>query len=233
MNSDNSRASKPHILKLKLTSSLDLRIGEKVILLSNLSIYYTWKNIKSSYINNKFKICAQTSNEEFNLPDGSYSVSNIQDYFEYILKKHGENINKPPIQIYVNKIENRITFKIKNGYALELLTKETMKLLGSTENKITKDKNGENVPHLEITEVVLVHCNIVNNDYQQDSRVLYTFVPNKPFGSLLEISPTNHVFLKTFNSEYDEIEVWFTDKNSNPLEIEDRINLTMVIKWIL
>ena len=233
MNSDNSRASKPHILKLKLTSSLDLRIGEKVILLSNLSIYYTWKNIKSSYINNKFKICAQTSNEEFNLPDGSYSVSNIQDYFEYILKKHGENINKPPIQIYVNKIENRITFKIKNGYCLELLSKETIKLLRSTENKITTDKNGENVPHLEITKVVLVHCNIVNNEYQQDLRVLYTFVPNKPFGSLLEISPTNHVFLKTFNSEYDEIEVWFTDKNSNPLETEDRINLTMVIKWIL
>ena len=107
--------------------------------------------------------------------------------------------------IYVNKIENRVTFKIKNGYSLELLTKETMKLLGSTENKITTDKNGENVPHLEITEVVLVHCNIVNNDYQQDSRVLYTFVPNKPFGSLLEISPTNHIFLKTFDSEYDKI----------------------------
>ena len=134
------------------------------------------------------------------------------------------------MKIYINKIENSIIFKIKDGYSLELLTKETMKLLGSTENEITKDKKGENVPHLEITEVVLVHCNIVNNDYQQDSRVLYTFVPNKPFGSLLEISPTNHIFLKTFNSEYNEIEVWFTDQNSNPLEIEGRINLTMVIK---
>ena len=105
-----------------------------------------------------------------------------------------------------------------------------MKLLGSTKNKITDEKNGENVPHLEITEVVLVHCDIVNNDYQQDSRVLYTFVPNKPFGSLLEISPTNHIFLKTFNSEYDEIKVWFTVQNSKPLEKEDRINSTMVIK---
>ena len=105
-----------------------------------------------------------------------------------------------------------------------------MKLLESTENKITKDKNGENVPHPEITEVALVHCNIVNNDCQQDSRVLYTFIPNKPFGSLLEISQINHIFLKTFNSEYDEIIVWFNDQNSNPLEIEDRINLTMVIK---
>ena len=98
------------------------------------------------------------------------------------------------------------------------------------ENKITKDENDENVPHLEITEVALVHCNIVNNDYQQDSKVLYTFVPNKPFDSLLEISPTNRIFLKTSNSENNEIEVWFTDQNSNPLEIEDRINLTMVIK---
>ena len=105
-----------------------------------------------------------------------------------------------------------------------------MKLLGSTKNKITKDKNGENVPHLEITEVVFVHCNMVNNDYQHDLRVLYTFVPNKSFGSLLDISPSNHIFLKTFNSEYDEIVVWFTDQNSKPLEIEDRVNLTMVIK---
>ena len=116
------------------------------------------------------------------------------------------------------------------GYSLELLTKETMKLLGNTKNKITKDKNGENVPHLEITEVVLVHCNEVNNDYQHDSRVSYTLVLNKSFGSLLDISPSNYMFLKTFNSEYDEIVVWFTDQNTKPLEIEDRINLTMVIK---
>ena len=231
MNSKNSQTSEPHLLILKFTDKLDLRRSENRIHLSNLSIYCTWKNMKSSYNNNKFKISAPTWNDKFELPDGSYSVSDIQDYFEYILKKHGENTDKPSVQIYVNKIENRVTFKIKNGYSLELLTPETMKLLGSTKNKITKDKNGENVPHLEITEVVLVHCNIVNNDYQQDSRVLYTFVPNKPFGSLLEISPTNHIFLKTFNSEYDEIKVWFTDQNSQPLEIEDRINLTMVIKW--
>ena len=130
----------------------------------------------------------------------------------------------------MNKIQNRIAFKIKDGYSLELLTPETMKLLGSTKNKISEDKNGENVPHLEIIEVVLVNFSIANNDYQQDSRVLYMFVPNKSLGNLLEISPANHIFLKTFNSEYNEIEVWFTDQNSKPLEIEDRINLTMVIK---
>ena len=130
------------------------------------------ENIKSSYNNNKFKIPATTWNDKFKLPDASYSVSNIQDYFEYILKKHRENIDNSSVQIYVNKIENWITFKIKDGYSLELLTPEIMKLLGSTENKITKDKNGENVPHLEIIEVVLVYCNTVNNDYEQDSRVL-------------------------------------------------------------
>ena len=118
------------------------------------------------------------------MSDGSYSVSDVQDYFEYILKKHRENFDNPPVKINVNKIENRITFRIKNGYSLELLIPETMKLFGSTENKVTKDKSGENVRHLEITEVVLVRCNIVNNGYQQDSRVVYTFVPNKPFGSL-------------------------------------------------
>ena len=132
--------------------------------------------------------------------------------------------------MYVKRIKNRITFKIKKGYSLELLTLETMKLLTSTKNKITEDKSGENVLHLEITEVVLVHCNMVNNNYQQDSRVLYTFIQNKPFGSLLGISPANHIFLKTFDSEYNEIEVWFTDQNSKPLELEDRINLTMVIE---
>ena len=164
MNSENSKTSEPHILKLKLTDKLDLILDKKVIALSNVSIYYTLNNIKSSYNNNKFKISAPTWNEEFTLPDGSYSVSDIQDYFQYILKKHGENTDKPSIQIYVNQIEKRITFKIKNGYSLELLTKETMKLLGSTKDKITKDKNCENLPHLEITEVVLVDCNMVNND---------------------------------------------------------------------
>ena len=100
---------------LQLTDKLDLRRGQKSIALSNLSIYYTCKNVKSSYNNYKFKISPPTWSEEFKLPDGSYSISNIQDYFQYILKKHSENVDNPSIRIYVNKIENRITFKIKNG----------------------------------------------------------------------------------------------------------------------
>ena len=116
MNSENSKTSAPHVLLLKLTNKLDLGIGEKIIALSNLSIYYTWKNIKSSYNNNKFKISALTWNDEFELPDGSYFVSDIQDCFEFILEKHGEDIDKPSVEIYVNKIEDRIKFKIKDGY---------------------------------------------------------------------------------------------------------------------
>ena len=187
MNSENSRISEYHVLVLKLTNKLDLRRGQKSVTLSNLSIYYTWKYITNPYNNNKFKISAPIWSDEFELQDGSYSISDIQDYFEYILKKYSENDDNPSVRIYVNKIENRITFKIKNGYYLKLLTPETMKLLGSTEGKITKDKNGENLPHLEIAELVLVHCNLVNNDYQHDSRILHTFVPNKLFGSLLEM----------------------------------------------
>ena len=170
INTKNCRTSEYHVLLLNLTNKIDQR-SEKTVALSNLSIYYTWKNIKSSCNNNKVKISARTSSEEFELPDGSYSIYDIQDYFEYILKKHRESVDNPPIRIYVNKIQNRIMFKIKNGYYLELLTPE-------------KDENGEDVPNLEVVEVVLVHCNLVNNDYQQESRILYTFVPNKTFGSL-------------------------------------------------
>ena len=142
------------------------------------------------------------------------------------MKKKNDN---PSIRIYVNRIKNRITFKIKTGYYLELLTLKKMKLLGGNKSKITKDKNGENVLHLEITKVVLVHCNTVNNDYQHDSRILYTFIPNKSFDQLLDISLKSFMFLKPFYSEYSEIQVWFTDQNSKPLKIEDKTNISLVI----
>ena len=117
-NLENSKTSEPHVLILKLTNKLDLRIDEKIIALSNLSIYYTWKNIKSSYNNNKFKISAPTWNDKFELLDGSYSVSDIQDYFEYILKTHRENTDKPSVQIYVNKVEKGLHLKLEMDIAL-------------------------------------------------------------------------------------------------------------------
>ena len=198
VNLQNSKTSGPHVLILKFTDKIDLRRGEKSVAFSSLGIYYIQKNIINSYSNSKFKISVPRWNNEFELPDES-SVSDIQDYWSSILKKNNESIDNSPIRIYMKKIENIITFQIKIGHYLEILIPETKKLLGSTKNKIAKAKIDKNVPHLELTKVILVCCNIFNNNYQQDSRVSYTFVSNKPFGQLLEISPTDFIFLKIFN----------------------------------
>ena len=228
MNTKNSRSSEPHKFRYNLIDNLDLKNPNKNMALANLSIYYTWKNVKSIYNNNKFKISAPTWIETFDLPDGSYNIPAIQNYIEYIIKKHETIAETSPIIIYANTITNRVVFKIKTGYKLELLSKETIKLLRSTKDTI--DTRFSNlVPRLENVEVVLVHCNLVNNSYQQASRVLFTFVPNKQYGQLISISPHSLVFLKTINTEFSEIEVWFTDQNNNALEIEDNVNISLII----
>ena len=156
-------------------------------------------------------------------------MMNIQDYFEFTIKKHETLAENPPIQIYPNKIKNRIVFKIKTGFKLELLSSETMKLLGSTKKDVDKDKDGENVTKLESVEVVSVHCNLVNNIYQQASKVLFTFVPNKQFGQLITISPHVLTMLKITNAEFQFIQVWFIDQNNRRLEIEDSVNIALII----
>ena len=161
------------------------------------------------------------------MPDGLHNISKIQDYIEYIIKKHETIGETAPILIFANTINNRIVFKIKTGYKLELLSKETIKLLGSAKDIIDSHENSENVPRLENVEVVLVHCNLVNNSYQQASRVLFTFLPNKQYDQLISISPNSLIFLKTMNTEFSEI--WFTDQNNNSLEIEDNINISLII----
>ena len=229
MNSKNGKTNEPHRLKYNLIDKLDLKNPNKNMALGSLSIYYTWKNVKSTYNNNKFRISAPAWNETFDLPDGLYNIPKIQDYIEYIIKKHETIGENAPILIYVNTINNRIVFKIKTGYNLELLSKETMKLLRSTKDVIDSDKNSENVPRLENVEVVLVHCNLVSNSYQQHSRVLFTFVPNKQYGQLISISPNSLIFLKAMNTEFSEIEIWFTDQNNNALEIEYDVNISLII----
>ena len=163
------------------------------------------------------------------MPDGSYLISNIQDYFEFMIKNHKTLAEISPIQIYPNKIKDGIVFKVKTGYKLELLSPETMKLLESTKKDVDKDKDGEDVPKLESVEVALVHCNLVNNSYQQAFKVLYTFLPNKQFGQLITISPHSLTMLKTTNLEFESIQVWFTDQNSRQLEIEDNVSITLII----
>ena len=187
------------------------------------------KNIKSEYNNNKFKISAPTWNDTFDLPDGSYSISDIQDYFEFIINKHETLTGNPPIQIYSNKIKNRIVFKIKTGHKLELLTLETRKLLGGTKKDVDADKNSENALKLESVEVALIHCNLVKNDYQHSSKVFFSFLPNKQFGQLINNWPNTLTMMNTINTEFSFIEVWFTNQASKALEIEDNVNLTLII----
>ena len=201
MNTSNSKTKHLNKFVYNFIDKLNLKNPNKNIALANLSIYYTWKNVKSDYNNNKFKISAPTWNDTFDVPNGSYSIAALQNYFEYIIKKHEIIADVSPVLIYVNEINNRIVFKIKSGYKLELLSKETMKLLGSTSNSIDKDKNRELVPKLESVDLVLVHCNVVNNSYQQASKALFTCVPNKKYGQLITISLETLIMLKKINTE--------------------------------
>ena len=229
MNTANSKTKYSNKFVYSFTDKLNLKNPNKNIALANLSIYYTWKNVKSDYNSNRFKIPAPTWNDTFDVPDGPYSIAALQNYFEYIIKKHETIADVSPVLIYVNEINNRIVFKIKSGYKLELLSKETMKLLGSSTDTIDGDKNSKLVPKLKSVDLVLVHYNLVNNSYQQASKVLFTFVPNKKYGQLITVSPETLIMLKTVNTEFSFIEIWFTDQDNRPLEIEDSINISLII----
>ena len=201
MNTENSKTNKPNRFRLDLTDKRNLKKPNKNMALVNLSIYYTWENITPEYNNNKFII---------------------------IIKKHETLTENPPIQIYPNKIKNRIVFKIKTGYKLGI-TPETMKLSGSAKKDVGKDMDCKNVPKLESVELVLVHCNLLKNDYQHTSKVLFTFVPNKQFGQLIIVSLHSLIMINTVNTEFSFLEVWFTDQASKVLEIEDNVNLILII----
>ena len=156
MNTENNETNESHKFVLNMSQRLDLRSSDEHVALQNSSIYYTWKNIRKQYKNNKLTIIAPIQNDEFELPDGSCSVSDIQGYIGFIIKKHETLTKVYPIHVYINRIKNRLAFKIKDGYKLELQTPETMKVFGSTKKLIGKTKNGEKVPSLEAVEVVLV-----------------------------------------------------------------------------
>ena len=211
MNSKNSKTSEPHRFKSDLTDKLNLKDPKKKMALANFSIYYTWKNIKSEYNNNEVIISASTWNDTFDLTDGSYSIADMQEYFEFVIKKHETLAENLPVQIYVNKIKNRIVFKIKMGYKFKLLSPETMELLGRLE--------------LESVEVILVHSNLVKNDYEQHIKHFIHFCSKV----LINISPHSLTMMNTSNTEFTFVEVWFTDQVSKVLEIEDNVNLALII----
>ena len=228
MNTANRKTKHSNKFIYNFTDKLNLKNPNKNIALANLSIYYTWKNVKSDYNKNKFKISAPAWNDTFDVPDGSYSIAALQNFFEYIIKKHETIADVSPVLIYVNEINNRIVFKIKSGCKLELLSKETMRLLGSLTDTIDGDKNIEVVPKLESADLVLLHCNLVNNSYQQASTVLFTFVPYKMYCQLITVSPNSLIMLKTINTEFSFIEIWFADQDNRPLEIEDSVNISLI-----
>ena len=191
MSTENSKTNDPNRFRLYFTNKIDLR-GNKKIALSDLSIHYSWHNIRGVYNNNKFRLSGPTWSKDVTMPDGSYEISQIQIYFlDEVIKKHESNVKSnehSPIWIYANRILNKVTFRIKTGCKLELLTYETMRLLGDGPI-IDTTKNDENVPKLEIIRNFLVFCNLVRNVYLQDSKLLFSFVPNSRFGRLLSITP--------------------------------------------
>ena len=229
MNTGNSKTKHSNKFVYNFTDKLNLKNPNKNTVLANLSIYYTWKNVQSDYNNNKFKISAPTWKDTFDVLYCSYSIAALQNYFEYIIKKYETITDVSPVLIYVNEINNRIVFKIKSGYTLEVLSKETMKLLGSMSNRIDKNKNNELVPKLESVDLVLAHCNLVNNSYQQAFKVLFTFVPNKKYGQIITVSPHSLIMLKTVNTEFSFIEIWFTDQDNRPLEIEYSVKILLIV----
>ena len=161
--------------------------------------------------------------------NGFYSVSDNLDYIKYIIKKHETSTAAPAMHVYINWIDNIIVFKIKDGYTLELQTPETMELFGSTKKLANKSENWENMSSLEVVEVLLVPSNLVHNQYQLNSEILYTLTPSYSYAYLLNVAPSSLVFLQTYNTEFNKIIITFTDQNSRPLEVEDKVNLTVFI----
>ena len=218
--------------RLYFTDKIDLR-GNKKIALSDLSIHYTWYNIKEQDNNNKFRLSGPTWSEDVTIPDGSYEIFQIQNYFlDEGIKKHESNVKsteQSPILIYANRILNRVSFRIKTDYKVELLTNETMRLLGDGPI-IATTKNGVNVPRLEIVRNVLVFYNLVENAYLQDSKLLFSFVFNSRFRSFLSITPQVLKYCDTVDSIFDYIEISFKDQNGRPLEVDDDITASIIIK---
>ena len=226
INTENIKTNESNKFIYQFTDKLNIKTSTKIL---------DWLIWVSTTRGETLSLHTKTVSLKYLLPLGmmnliwlmiSYFIYDIRDCFEIIIKKHETLTENLPIQIYPNKFKNRI---VKTGYKLELLSLETMKWLRSTKTDVDKDKDGEYLPKLESVEIVSVHCNLVNNNNQQASKVLFTFVPNKNCGQLITISPHSLTMLKTTNAEFQSIQVWFTDQNNRPLGIEDSVNITLMI----
>lgn len=245
LTNSNAGTSDKYKLSIQLTSPM--RLDDCLVCVSDISMYYSWPNIKSSYGNNKFRYKRTTDNQEFDviIPDGSYDVKDINHYLRYIMNHNGDQEyekNKYPIELYANHIYQRVAVKIQKNYILQLPIEGFGKVVGFTKATQNGDKfvsigpdiekNGDSIPQIERVESVSVHCNLVNNKYQLDSSLIYSFTPDKAFGALLNIKPDfPHWRNARRGVDISKIDVWFTDQDNNYLDIEDpKIRVELQIK---
>ena len=243
----NSNAGTTLKYKLSLKLNNPMRLENCLVCISDISLYYSWPNIKASYGNNKGRYKRTTDNREFDIiiPDGSYEIKDINNYLQFVMKNNGDkedDTTKYPIELYANHIYQRVTIVTKDKYILELPIEGLGKVLGFTKGAVSgvknvyigpnKTQNGNEIPQVERVESVSVHCNLVNNRYQLDYSLIYSFTPDKSFGSLLNIKPNFPHWRNTkSNIDINEIEVWFTDQDNRPLDIEDpKIRVELLIK---
>ena len=245
LTNSNAGTNQKHKLSLKLTTPM--RLENCVVCVSDISLYYSWPNIKSEYKNNTFKYKRTTDNREFEIkiPDGSYDVKDINSYLRFVMKNNGEKEDdkgKYPIELYANNVYQRVTIVTKDKYILELPIEGLGQVLGFTKVAAQgakhvyigpdKEQNGDEIPQIEPVESVSVHCNLVNNKYQLENSLIYSFTPDKSFGHLLNIKPYFPYWRNARNNtDISEIQVWFTDQDNKPLDIQDpKIRVELQIK---
>ena len=233
LNTANAGTTEDHKLRLSLTS--DLHLNNNLVSLSHCSIYYNWKNFKKEYGNTQFTIhhLPSTTIIVVDLPDGSYSVRDINNYIHHIMKLAGyENADGTyDINVYANPVYNRVTISVSNVFQFSM-TDPFARMLGfdTTQTQITNaEVNGNLVPQIEVVDTVLIHCNLVDNRVTHDSSILFAFVPNDSFGNLLSITPNYPQNRFCRNASFSYVEVYFTDQDGKALHVEDRILVELQI----
>lgn len=229
----NAQTGENHRLRLSLTGAL--KLDSNLISLSHCSIYYTWKNFKTEYGNTEFFYTHNPSGRviQATIPDGSYSVRDINNFIHHtmLLNKHENADGTYGINIYANPVYNRVTITASADFTFSMKA-GLMETLGfdRTQQHITNTEvNGNLVPKLEKVDTVLIHCNLVDNRVTHNSSILYAFVPNDSFGNLLSISPNYPQNRYCRNATFDYVEVYFTDQDGKPLDVEDRLLVELQI----
>ena len=218
-----------HKYSYKLTNAM--RLDDHYICLSNLSMYYTWRNIKASYGNNKMRYhigpddgATGKQYVDVVLPDGSYSIRDINNYLHMQMIANKDTTKDDyPISIYSNSTLNRVSIVTRPGCKIDL-SDGMAEFLGFSDGVINNSSHGDLVPKIERVETVMVHCNVAQNNFTQDSNLIFSFVPDTPFGTQLHKRPNFPLWRQARkNSDIREIDIWFTDQLYRPLEIEDNI----------